>query len=103
MAIVKKYTADELENTYFFDFKSAYFKIVPEELKVDFNKNIIKCPVRGYASKEAREAAGSTGIYKRLFNIPIPEDANLVSLESILSYAYKELSKHPFFSNGKKD
>jgi hypothetical protein len=103
MAITKVYTADDVQNEYFFDFEEAYFKIEKSELRIDFHKEIIKVPVRGYASKTARDSGKANGIFKRVFNIDFPtvdDNINLVDKDSVLAYSYAKIKEHPFFSDG---
>ena len=104
MAITRNYTSDEIENEFWFDFDEAYFKIEANELRTDFNKDVIKVPVRGYASKAARENKAN-GIFKRVFNIEFPkveDKINLYDRDSLIAYCYGEISKLPFFTNGSK-
>lgn len=102
MAIELKYSASTPENEFWFDFDNAYFKIEKNELRLDFKNEIIKIPVRGYASKEAREKEAS-GVFKRLFKMPFPskeDNVNLMSTDDVLAYCYKKISELPFFKDG---
>ena len=102
MAIQAKLPKEHLVNNFWVDFENVYFKIERNELRIDFEKQEIRIPVRGYASKFAREK-NANGIYKRVYRVPIPNKINLTNIDDVLTYCYTKLKEidTELFKNGK--